>query len=289
MTDPELLRYLGARTGLGLKYLSKDEKISIILSRIRDLFPEVVMKGGTALNRVYLAKAGVSRFSEDIDLDYRSGGTLAEKIGSISDRMKTIQGFGIEGPKILHRTLRFDCRYTNEFGDRDRIMVEFYLNRTRAVKTLDALVASPFIETHPTLFTVYSLEDLLAQKLVALASRGEGKDVYDVFYCLQEKIDRAAFDEAFGYVAKTYHIDTATFPERLIGTLHTLRKNTAYIGNSTNHFIPRKRRPDWSTLTDSLIEELEDFYRNEPQEEEDGYPGTGKREPSGQAEKRGGF
>ena len=44
-------------------------------------------------------------------------------------------------------------------------MAEFYLTRSRAVKTLDVLVASPFIETHPTLFTLYSLEDLLARKM----------------------------------------------------------------------------------------------------------------------------
>lgn len=263
MADPELLRYLAARTGLGLKYLSKDEKISIILSQIRDLFPEVVMKGGTALNRAYLAKAGVSRFSEDIDLDYASGETLDTKIGSIADRMKNITGFEIDGPEILHRTVRFDCRYANEFGDQDRIMTEFYLSRTRAVKILDVLVASPFVETHPTVFRIYSLEDLMARKLMALFFRGEGKDIYDVFYCLQQEIDRRAFDRAFGFMAKTYRIDPEAFPSELIDRLHTLRKNAFYIGNSANHFIPRQRRPDWSTFIDSLIENLEEFYRKE--------------------------
>lgn len=260
MADPELLRYLAAKSGLGIKYLSKDEKISILLGEIRTRFPDVVMKGDTALNRAYLAKSGACRFSEDIDLDFISKLPLPKKIESITDRMKTIQGFEIDGPHLLHRTIRFDCKYINEFGDRDRIMAEFYLTRTRAVKTLDVLVASPFIETHPTIFTLYSLEDLLARKIIALYNRGEGKDVYDVFYCLEEKIDRTAFDKALTFVKESYKIKTESFPGDLIEKLHELRKNAAYVGNSTNHFIPRNRRPNWRIFIDTLSQNLEQFF-----------------------------
>ena len=260
MADPELLRYLAAKSGLGLKYLSKDEKISILLGEIRTRFPDVVMKGGTAINRAYLAKSGVSRFSEDIDLDFISESPLQEKISSISDRMKIIPAFDIAGPHILHRTLRFDCQYLNEFGDKDRIMAEFYLTRTRAVKTLDALVASPFIETHPTIFTIYSLEDLLARKLIALYNRGEGKDMYDIFYILEEKIDCTAFDQALAFMGDHYRIKRDSFPKDLIDKMHILKKNATYIGNSTNHFIPRLRRPDWRTFIDSLIQNLDYFF-----------------------------
>ena len=87
MADPEILRYLAAKTGLGLKYLSKDENISIVLEQLRGLFPEVILKGGTALNRVYLAKSGVSRFSEDIDLDFISDESLDKKISTIRERV----------------------------------------------------------------------------------------------------------------------------------------------------------------------------------------------------------
>ena len=218
------------------------------------------MKGGTALNRAYLARSGACRFSEDIDLDVISKRPLPEKIASITDRMKTIPGFETDGPFLLHRTLRFDCRYTNEFGDRDRVMTEFYLTRSRAVRTLDMLVASPFIETHPTLFTIYSLEDLLARKMIALYNRGEGKDLYDVFYCLEEKIDRAAFDRALALAEEGYRIKPESFPGDLLDKLRGLRKNAVYIGNSTNYFIPRGRRPDWGTLIDTLSENLEEFF-----------------------------
>ena len=39
MADRELLRYVARKTGLGLHYLSKDEKISILLEQVREIFP----------------------------------------------------------------------------------------------------------------------------------------------------------------------------------------------------------------------------------------------------------
>ncbi len=113
MADPEILRHISAKTGLGLKYLSKDEKVSIVLEQLRGLFPEVILKGGTALNRVYLTRLGVSRFSEDIDLDFVSDYGLDEKISAIRERVAEITDFDVQGPRILHRTLRFDCYYMN--------------------------------------------------------------------------------------------------------------------------------------------------------------------------------
>lgn len=198
MADPEILRYLSAKTGLGLKYLSKDERISIAMEQLHNLFPDAILKGGTALSRVYLAKIGVSRFSEDIDLDFVSDATLDEKIFVIKEKVAEIEGFDIKGPRmfdikgprILHRTLRFDCHYVNEFGDKDRIRIEFYLTRTDFVNIQDTLVKSPLIETHPTIFRVYSLEDLMARKFIALYNRMEGKDIYDLFYCLDLDFNR---------------------------------------------------------------------------------------------------
>ncbi len=257
MADPELLRYLSARTGLGVKYLSKDEKISIALEQLGVLIPEAVLKGGTALNRVFLAKSGASRFSEDIDLDFISDDPLPAKIESIKEKMQGVEGFDLDIPRLLHRTLRFDCRYTNEFGDRDRIMVEFFLTKMPFLRVDRVLVASPFIETHPTIFPVYSREDLLARKLVALYSRGEGKDIYDLAYSLDQEYDRAALSKAIEMTCTFYQIEYASFPAALAEKMNVLRKNARYIGNSTNHFIPVGRRPDWKTFIDSLARKLE--------------------------------
>ena len=256
MADPEILRHISAKTGLGLKYLSKDEKVSIVLEQLRFLFPEVILKGGTALNRAYLAKLGVSRFSEDIDLDFVSDYSLDEKISAIRERIAGITDFDVQGPRILHRTLRFDCYYINEFGDKDRIQVEFYLTRTESVKVEDTLVKSPFIETHPTIFKVYSLEDLIARKFVALYNRMEGKDIYDIFYCLDLDFDEGALFKALAIMLDFYRIDQQEFSDDLQLKLEAAKENSYYIGNSANHFIPRNLRPNWKIFIDTLISKV---------------------------------
>ena len=257
MADIEILRYLATKTGLGLNYLSKDEKISIILEQIRDLFPGVVLKGGTALSRVYLAKKGVSRFSEDIDMDFISDKDLNEKIATIKDRVKEIKGFDIEGPRILHRTLRFDCYYMNEFEQRDRVNLEFYLTKTKSLKVEDVLVKSPFIETHPVIFKVYSLEDLMARKFITLYNRMEGKDIYDLFYCLDLEFDRGNLFKALKIMLDFYKVNQASFLNEVLLRLKEARKNAYYIGNSTNPFIPRNLRPDWNIFFDTLRLKIE--------------------------------
>ena len=118
---------------------------------------DVVLKGGTAFNRIYLSKLGVSRFSEDIDLDYLKEDKLNDKIRDIKKRMKDVTEFNVKGPLLLHRTLRFDCYYENELGTRDRIMVEFYLTKNPHIERNQMMVKSPFVETHPTIFSVYSI------------------------------------------------------------------------------------------------------------------------------------
>jgi predicted nucleotidyltransferase component of viral defense system len=257
MADIEILRFLAAKTRLGLNYLSKDERISILLEQLRDLFPEVVLKGGTALSRVYLAKMGVNRFSEDIDLDFISNKSLDDKMSIIRDRVKEIKGFDVEGPRVLHRTLRFDCYYLNEFEQRDRVRLEFYLTQTEAIKKEEVLVKSPFIETYPVIFKVYSLEDLMARKFVTLYNRMEGKDIYDLFYCLDLNFDKKNLNKALKLMLGFYKMNQKKFLDELLTRLKEARKNAYYIGNSTNHFIPRNLRPDWKVFIDTLLLKIE--------------------------------
>ncbi|CAJ36712.1 nucleotidyl transferase AbiEii/AbiGii toxin family protein [Methanocella arvoryzae] len=257
MADEELLRYAALKTGLGLKYLSKDEKVSLALEQLRPLFPDAIFKGGTALNRVYLAKNGVSRFSEDIDLDYISHGSLDEMIARIKTGIYGLNGFNISGPRIMHRTIRFDCGYMNEFGERDQIKIEFYLNNVKSLRTEDVLVKSPFIEAHTTLFKTYSLEDLIAKKLIALHNRTEGKDIYDLFYSLDLDYSWDKLNLALDLAREHYKVEKEGFYDRLAQKLQDAKKNSFYVGNSTNHFIPARLRPDWKIFIATLGQKIE--------------------------------
>lgn len=263
MGDPDILRLIASKTGLGLNYLSKDEKISVLLTQLNIEFPEnVFLKGGTAINRVYLRERG--RFSEDIDLDFIIQQNLSQKIKKLTDGMKSIQGFDISKPRIMHRTVRFDCTYINEFGQKDRVQVEFYLSHKRLLctkKPEKRIVASPFVETSPTLFNVYPFEDLLSRKIITLFNRCEGKDVYDVFHALDLKIDFSSLHKAMEILLRFYRIqhNIETFLEKLKAKLEDAEKKASYIGNATNHFIPRDLRPEWEIFIASLIIKIEEL------------------------------
>ena len=251
------LRYLALKNGLSLNYISKDERLSILLTQLWEVFEkDVVLKGGTAHNRIYLSQLGVSRFSEDIDLDYLGEDKLNDKIADIEKRMVDLTGFDVEGPRLFHRTLRFDCYYENELGTRDRIKVEFYLTKNPHVEMNQIMVKSPFVETHPTIFSVYSQEDLLARKIIALYNRMEGKDIYDVFYGIRIEYDKNRLDSALEVLLPFYKIERDIFPG-LLKKLEFSKKRARYIGNTTNHFIPKKLRFNWAEIIPTLQNDIE--------------------------------
>lgn len=257
--DIEILRYTAAKTGLGLNYISKDEKVSYLLSRLWEVFGEdVTLKGGTALNRVHLSKRGVSRFSEDIDLDHIAEGSIQRKMDDIKKGMADMEDMEVEGPRMLHRTARFDCRYTNELGQKDRVMVEFYLSMPPYLERSSILVKSPFSDAHPTIFSVYSMEDILAKKIIALCRRMEGKDLYDVFHALHNGYDKEKLREALRLNMDFYGLQ-GDLSSNIKEAMENVKNNITYIGNSTNHFIPRSLRPNWDELVNTLEADLGDI------------------------------
>lgn len=260
MIDLDMLKLQALKTGLGIKYLSKEEKISIILTQLNEICPDdVVLKGGTAFNRGYLYSMQRGRFSEDIDLDYCKHKPLDDKIKHIKSAMKKINEFDVSPPRILHRTLRFDCQYVNQLDEKDRVQVEFYLSEKKPAKPAQRiLLQSQYLPVSATLFFVYSLEDLLAQKLITLYSRKEGKDIYDLFYGLDLTFKEKILQDALSKLFIHYHINLEypDFIKELIKKIDEMQSNSNYIGNATNHFIPRNLRPDWDVFIRMLKEKI---------------------------------
>ena len=88
-------------------------------------------------------------------------------------------------------------------------------------------------------------------------NRMEGKDIYDLFYCLDLGVDRENLCAALKIMLDFYNMDKTQFPKDLLRKLQEARKNAFYIGNSTNHFIPRDLRPDWKIFIETLKLKIE--------------------------------
>lgn len=265
MINLDMLKLQAVKTGLGIKYLSKEERISILLSQLNELFSDksVVLKGGTAFNRGYLYSIQKGRFSEDIDLDYLKHISLSDKIKQIKKNMNKINDFNVLTPRILHRTLRFDCQYTNQLGEKDRVQIEFYLSEKKSVNPPEKLLLqSQYLPVSATNFFVYSLEELMGQKLIALYRRQEGKDIYDLFYGLDLKIDKKIVKKSLNNLFIHYHlnINSKDFFENLYKKIDEIQLNSRYIGKSTNHFIPIDLRPNWTIFIRRLKEKIKQTF-----------------------------
>ncbi len=265
MIDLEMLKLQAVQTGLGIKYLSKEEKISNLLKQINETFPNenIVLKGGTALNRGYLYQTKKGRFSEDIDLDYLKHIPLRQKIQNIKQNIKKIKEFTILKPRLHHRTIRFDCQYINQLEEKDRVQVEFYLSEKKIVdKPKKILIQSQYLPVEATNFNVYSLEELLAQKLIALYRRTEGKDIYDIYYGIDLDFDKKKFYTLLSNLFIHYHIEfeTQVFFKKLERKIDEMESNSNYIGNCTNHFIPKNLRPNWTVFIRDLKEKIKKSF-----------------------------
>ena len=84
------LRRLAAKEELSLNYIAKDEMISKILHSLQE-FDDLILKGGTAINRVYLKN---KRFSEDIDFDILFNGALKQAIQRTNEIVSKLEKAG---------------------------------------------------------------------------------------------------------------------------------------------------------------------------------------------------
>jgi len=85
----EELRRIAAKEQLSLNYVAKDEMLSKVLIYLQEN-DKIILKGGTAINRVYLRN---KRLSEDIDFDFISKKNVKESLIDTKEIMNKIKDF----------------------------------------------------------------------------------------------------------------------------------------------------------------------------------------------------
>ena len=232
--DLNELRRLAAKEELSLNYIAKDEMISKVLIKLQK-FDNIILKGGTAINRVYLRN---KRFSEDIDLDLIFNGTVKQALTVTNEIIKEIDGFDIARPRIMKEIIRYDLFYTNPLDHKDKIMLEFKVIK-RAVNYSKKIVNFGFVPCESALINVYNLQGLIMHKITCIMTRNEGKDYFDLYYLLEILHEPINVD-------KEKIIERITFEE----------KDIKLIANTLNHYIPKNQRPDWKIFLEQLKEKI---------------------------------
>ncbi|MFH1510085.1 MAG: nucleotidyl transferase AbiEii/AbiGii toxin family protein [Candidatus Woesearchaeota archaeon] len=229
--DIDELRRLAAKNELSLNYIAKDEMISKALFEIQGN-EDIILKGGTAINRVYLAN---KRFSEDIDTDLRFGSGVKRAVARTKEIVSKLS-FPVSEPRQMKDTIRYDLFYQNPLNHKDKIRLEFKILRKTSGYS-KAVTNFGFVPYKSSLLNVYTITELIKMKIDCIMNRLEAKDFFDIYYLLDlpHRHIKISKDEA---------IQKAGFLQQ--STLDIL-----------NHYIPKSQRPNW----DLFIAELKDKLR----------------------------
>jgi len=231
------LRRIAAREELSLNYVAKDEMISRALFALQG-HSDLVLKGGTAINRAYLKNL---RFSEDIDFDLVGEGAR-QAIARTQEIVGKLGGFDVAKPRIAGGTIRYDLYYINPMGQRDRIILEFRVV-DKAAGYEKRIASFGFVPSEPALLNIYDIEELIRQKIACILSRMEGKDFFDLYHLI-------------GLPHKRIKIADKKLLQKRMDLEERAIKS---VGNVLNHYIPRSKRPDWGGFLGDLKERMLEY------------------------------
>ncbi|MCX6770913.1 MAG: nucleotidyl transferase AbiEii/AbiGii toxin family protein [Candidatus Micrarchaeota archaeon] len=244
-------RALAVQHGLPLQFVVKEFYVMDVLAQLssREEFrKDMVFKGGTALSKAYLG--GVQRFSEDLDFDMDAPfSEIRRRCGRIAP---SLEGYSSGPARKVGKTLQFYCRYNNPIGGTDNVRID--ISPKKIISSAEPAVGtatSLFSQRSVSGFLVYSLEDLAARKLCALASRCEGKDVYDCHTALplcgrmRQPIARMLESEGM-------EMAPDEFVENAIAAVE--KADAKKLQSLANPFIPAALRPqDWRLVKGNLV------------------------------------
>jgi len=149
-----------------------------------DLAESLALRGGTALNKLFIQPA--SRYSEDIDLVQVKPGAIGGVLNAIRRRLDP----WLERPKRSsgEASVTLTYRFESEVPPVRPLRLKIEINTREHFAVLEydrlpLLVENPWF-TGEADVTTYALDELMGTKLRALYQRRKGRDLFDLWLCL---------------------------------------------------------------------------------------------------------
>lgn len=227
MISAENIRVLAGQLGIAPGILEKDYVLSKVLSVLssqslaRETF---VFKGGTALKKFYFTEW---RYSEDLDFTSRRRLTrkeVSELFAQACDA--TAHEFGLpirvieysqyprneDEPTSAQFKLGYDGPLHRTSGQKNNIRVDVAFDEP-LVDTPSQRDLLPFYSDDSQVsFSVYSLEEIVAEKLRSILQRGKSRDYYDVWVLLKDYKTRFSADRTRAILKKKCEHKGLPFP-----------------------------------------------------------------------------
>lgn len=161
----------------------------------------LIFRGGTALHKLFLEKAG--RFSEDLDFVQVAPGPIGDTVKAIRDCLD--HWLGCPSWKQNHGRFTLYYRFKTELEPVVTRKVKIEIN-TREHHQFITPISRNIIVNNPWYtggsdVVTYSIEELMATKLRALYQRKKGRDLFDFWFVVRQipELDVGKIIEAFKF------------------------------------------------------------------------------------------
>lgn len=166
--------------------------------RVEDITGRLALRGGTALNKLYLQPG--ARYSEDIDLVQ----IRPEPIGETFDLVRRVLDPWLGQPqrKLKEGRVNLVYRFQSEDAPPLKMRLKVEINSREHFSELGHVRVPLRVDsrwfTGQADVTSYELNELMATKLRALYQRKQGRDLFDLWFALeQDAIDTATLLRCF--------------------------------------------------------------------------------------------
>jgi predicted nucleotidyltransferase component of viral defense system len=185
--EADELRRLAKRTGFDVATLEKDYALTWLLNGIYSkdskLSDTLILKGGTAIRKIYFPEW---RLSEDLDFtilgrvsvvkmrqDFERAFALLKEISSISYSFNTFTSGKY--------TILADVQFLGPLGFKNRIAHDISLREKLVEEPIWRKVRPEYEDIPEFRAQVYSLNEILVEKIRSIFQRGKARDYYDVW------------------------------------------------------------------------------------------------------------
>lgn len=193
MITAEEVRRLARERGLAAGVLEKDYALTWLLSGIYHMDSKLrevlIFKGGTAIRKAYFP---TWRLSEDLDF------TIVEEVHAdkvkkwfedVFSYLASASGliFSFGDYNTSHWSILADVHYLGPLGAKNRIAHDITLTEQLVEEPVWKKVEKEYPDLDGFEVKVYSLTEILVEKIRSIFQRGKSRDYYDVWRLLKEE------------------------------------------------------------------------------------------------------
>lgn len=201
MIDATEIRTLAAQAKIDPGIIEKDyvlSKVLMALSQIDLLNQNLLFKGGTALKKYYYPEW---RFSEDLDFTskeqlkpkdvksiFQEAVDKVGKLFGLSMRIQEYSQYPRTGDDLVSAQLKlgYDGPLRKSSGQKNNVRVDIAFEEKLISEPVKKKILSGYADDIDSELVVYSLEEIISEKLRSILQRGKSRDYYDVWILLKE-------------------------------------------------------------------------------------------------------